>query len=111
MTESFKDLIENLWPSNINYIKEEYVHKNSNNSYFAPYKFKEKISNMNELFKGAQANDSKDLVNFIVMTLHEEMNKAEKKQPSDANFMNNIMKQTDKNFVLNNFMKDFQEEN
>ena len=111
LTESFKDLIENLWPSNTNYIKQEFVHKNSNNSYFAPYKFKEKISKMNELFKGAQANDSKDLVNFIVMTLHEEMNKAEKKQQSNNNFMNNIMNQTDKNFVLNNFMKTFREDN
>ena len=111
LTESFKDLIENLWPSNTNYIKQEFVHKNSNNSYFAPYKFKEKISKMNELFKGAQANDSKDLVNFIVMTLHEEMNKADKKQQSNNNFMNNIMNQTDKNFVLNNFMKTFREDN
>ena len=111
LTASFKVLIENLWPSNINYIKQEFVHKNSNNSYFAPYEFKEKISDMNELFKGAQANDSKDLVNFIVMTLHEEMNKAQKKQQNNDNFMNNIMNQTDKNFVLNNFMKNFQEEN
>ena len=27
---------------------------------------------MNELFKGVQANDAKDLVNFLIMTLHEE---------------------------------------
>ena len=30
LTQSFKDLIENLWPSNINYIKQEFIHKNSN---------------------------------------------------------------------------------
>ena len=110
LTESFKELLENLWPSNYYYIKQEYVQKNSNNSYFAPYKFKEKISNMNELFKGAQANDSKDLVNFIIMTLHEEMNRAKPKNNND-NFMNNLMIQNNKGLVLQNFMKTFQEEN
>ena len=38
---------------------------------------------MNDLFKGVQANDSKDLVNFIIMTLHEEMNKAPQKLKND----------------------------
>ena len=109
LTESFKDLIENLWPSNFNYIKKEYVHQNSNNSYFAPYKFKEKISNMNDLFKGVQANDSKDLVNFIIMTLHEEMNKAPQKLKND--FMNINIDQRNKNLILYNFMKNFQDEN
>ena len=109
LTQSFKDLIENLWPSNINYIKQEFIHKNSNNSYFAPYEFKQKISDMNPLFQGAQANDSKDLVNFIVMTLHEEMNKANKNKQKSIS--NNIFNQTDKNVVLSNFMKEFQEEN
>ena len=111
LTESFKELIENLWPSNLNYIKEEYVLKNSNNSYFAPYKFKEKISDMNELFQGAQANDSKDLVNFIIMTLHEEMNRVEKSNQNKNNFMNIEINQTNKNDVLQNFMKFFQGEN
>jgi ubiquitin C-terminal hydrolase len=109
LTESFKDLIENLWPSNFNYIKKEYVHQNSNNSYFAPYKFKEKISNMNDLFKGVQANDSKDLVNFIIMTLHEEMNKTPQKLKND--FMNINIDQRNKNLILYNFMKNFQDEN
>ena len=110
LTQSFKELIENLWPSNVNYIKQEHVHKNSNNSYFAPYEFKQKISDMNPLFQGAQANDSKDLVNFIVMTLHEEMNKAIKKSLT-SNFSNIIFNQTNKNVVLKNFMKEFKEEN
>jgi len=94
----------------VNYIKQEHVHKNSNNSYFAPYEFKQKISDMNPLFQGAQANDSKDLVNFIVMTLHEEMNKAIKKSLT-SNFSNIIFNQTNKNVVLKNFMKEFKEEN
>ena len=80
LTESFKYLIENVWqtPGN-NYIVPKYNSKNANNKYFIPTKFKEKISIMNPLFAGAQANDAKDLVNFLIMTLHEELNRAEKK--------------------------------
>ena len=33
---------------------------------------------MNNLFEGAKANDSKDLVNFIIMRLHEELNEGKK---------------------------------
>ena len=110
LTQSFKDLIENLWPSNRNYIKQEHIHKNSNNRYFAPYEFKQKISDMDPHFQGAQANDSKDLVNFMVMTLHEELNKASKNK-QNSNFSNNIFNQTNKQIVLNNFMKEFKEEN
>ena len=29
---------------------------------------------MNNFFEGIQANDSKDLVNFIIMNLHKELN-------------------------------------
>ena len=69
LSSSFKLLIENLWPNNYN-------KKNNKNkkSYYAPEEFKKKISKMNPLFEGIAANDSKDLVNFIIITLHEELN-------------------------------------
>ena len=109
LTYSFKYLVENLWPSNNKYFLSQYNHKNSNNKYFAPYKFKEKISNMNPLFAGAQANDSKDLVNFIVMTLHEELNKA----PKYPNQNNNVFQidQTNSLEILNSFILNFANEN
>jgi ubiquitin C-terminal hydrolase len=70
LTESFKNLIENLWPTEgSKYLNKKYISKNSNNKYFIPEEFKKKISKMNSLFEGVQANDAKDLVNFIVMTL------------------------------------------
>ena len=78
LTESFKELIENIWPTEAKYISKKYNNKNSNNKYFIPTKFKEKISIMNSLFQGVQANDSKDLVNFIIMRLHEELNEGTK---------------------------------
>jgi ubiquitin C-terminal hydrolase len=110
LTKDFKYLIENLWPSLYgNYIDQEYVGSNSSNNYFKPKKFKKKISSMNPLFEGVQANDAKDLVNFIIMTLHEELNKAKKYQ---NNFVANFnVNQTNQNEVLNNFLDSFINEN
>ena len=108
LTTSFKYLVENIWPSRFDYINNQYNHQNTSNKYFAPYKFKEKISKMNPLFQGAKANDSKDLVNFIIMTLHEELNKAKK----SSNLNNNqLIDQTNKKLVFDLFTKSFQNEN
>jgi ubiquitin C-terminal hydrolase len=63
LSSSFKTLVDNLYPDIL-----------TSNRY-APNDFKEKISVMNPLFKGIAANDAKDLVNFIIMTLHNELNK------------------------------------
>ncbi len=106
LSESFKELIENLWPNeNSNLINKTYVGKNSNNSYYKPYEFKKKISKMNPLFQGVQANDSKDLVNFIIMQLHEELNMGSKCDINqDAN-------QTDELAVYNNFRYGYYYEN
>ena len=112
LTESFKYLIENLWPSTTNsdYISPKYVGNNSSNSYFKPEKFKKKISQMNPLFKGVQANDAKDLVNFIIMTLHEELNRKAKNQY--ANIASNLnIDQCNQNLVFNNFLNNFVVEN
>jgi len=109
LTDSFKDLVENLWPSVLKYISTKYNHRNSNNAYFAPYLFKKKISEMNDLFKGAQANDSKDLVNFIVMTLHEELNRVQTKQISNND--NEIIDQTNPLIVFQYFLRNFNNEN
>jgi ubiquitin C-terminal hydrolase len=76
LTYSFKYLIENLWQTPGNkYILPEYNGENSSNKYFSLIEFKKKISNMSSLFEGPHANDAKDLLYFIIMTLHEELNK------------------------------------
>ena len=96
LTSSFKLLIEKLWPNNNNL--------NSNKCY-APEEFKNKISKMNPLFEGIAANDAKDLVNFIIMTLHEELNKI--KQINNSNNNQIVFDQTNKKLMLNNFIQDF----
>ena len=61
MSDSFHEIVTNLWIS-------------SNEKYYEPYNFKNVISELNPLFKGIQANDSKDLIIFIYETLHKELN-------------------------------------
>jgi ubiquitin C-terminal hydrolase len=109
---SFKLLIEKLWPDNyVNSYLSSYGSIGSNNTYsnkkndsYAPKDFKTKISTMNELFMGVAANDAKDLVNFLIMTLHAELNTAEKK-----NLNTNAINQDQRNqqLMFKLFTQDF----
>ena len=104
LTESFKTLIDNLWPKQY----DSHHSKNANNYYYAPNDFKDKISAMNPLFQGVQANDAKDLVNFIIMTMHEELNIGQKQN----NMIMNLQAfQTNEQMMLNCFMNIFYTEN
>ena len=74
----FYNVINNLW-------KESFNGKN----YYTPTSFKDKISEMNPLFKGIAANDSKDLILFLYETIHNELNSA-KDQDNQNNINNEI---------------------
>ena len=60
LTNAYTEVLNNIW-------------KSSNKSY-SPNNFKKIISEMNPLFDGIQANDSKDLILFLLETLHKELN-------------------------------------
>ena len=81
--------------------------KNLKIEYYKPEKFKKKISKMNPLFKGVAANDPKDLVLFLLQTLHKELNYA------PNNKINNNYIANNKNFqeVLSEFIQNFNNEN
>ena len=100
LTASYELIIDKLWPTNNN-------HNNlfNKNISFSPNDFKNKILSMNSLFEGVRIyNDIlRDLINFIIMTLSEELNKIEEK---NNNFINNV-DQTNKQFLLDYFIKDF----
>ena len=118
LCSAFKRLIENIYPYELsqNYAN----HKKQNPSkkiiryhegiiakkYYAPKNFKENISRMNPLFEGVAANDAKDLVNFLLMTLHDELNTA---QPSEVSNNSGNIFQDQKNQALmfNNFVDNF----
>ena len=115
LCSAFKKLIENLYPYESSQNYKNYLYKNHNKKikshrdltkgYYAPRNFKEIISKMNPLFKGIAANDAKDLVNFLLMTLHDELNKPGNN--INSNDPSLFMDQRDKNLMFNNFLKTF----
>ena len=60
---AFAEVLYNIWENN-----------NNTNKYYAPENFKNVISKMNPLFKGIAANDSKDLILFMLENMHNELN-------------------------------------
>ena len=88
------DVLKNLW-------------ENLYISYYEPNYFKQTISEMNPLFKGIQANDPKDLVLFLLETMHKELN-----YPSKNNIYNNyVANNCNFNEVFTEFINDFTSKN
>ena len=89
---AYQEVIKNLWPKDNNYL---------NNTSYSPYNFKKIISEMNPLFKGIQANDSKDLILFLLETMHTELN--QKKYNIKNNINQNQISIYDFNTAFNIF--------
>ena len=98
-SKEFYEVLKRLW------IKQY----NNNKNNYSPNKLKEIIGQMENLFQGIAANDSKDLVNFILQQLHSELNL------NNGNNINNIdynkINQTDEKGMLNYFLNDFKKNN
>ena len=58
---------------------------------------------MNPLFKTIQANDATELVNFIIITLHEELNKYKDCNPNNNNNIKNFSKEN-KSIITDKFI-------
>ena len=93
----FQEVIINLWSKD-------------GDPFYLPYNFKQRLGEMNPLFQGSYPNDAKDLLTFILMQLHDELN-----MPKNINNINNIpsyinmqenkqlMFQTFSNHFINNY--------
>ena len=84
--------------------------------YFAPYDFKSILSIKNPLFQGIQANDSKDLIYFLLEQMNFEFNNIDLKiNPNIINQLNNKADnqadQTNKHLMLSNFIKEYTSNN
>ena len=88
---SYLNLISNLWQK-----------QNNNTVSYSPYDFKNIISEMNPLFQGISANDSKDLILFILQQLHEEL-KLKVQEDTLQNQNKEIADQTNRNAVFEEF--------
>ena len=97
LSNEFCIVIKNLW------------NKKRKGKAYAPNKFKETISQMNSLFEGVQANDSKDLINFLLEQMHEELNIKNNKE--ENNYSITVNMQLDQNqlyeYFLQNYKKNF----
>ena len=91
LAKYFADVLRKLWSE-------------AHETYYAPKDFKEKISIMNPLFQGIQANDSKDLVLFIYETIHNELNNPSQ-NPDQINLQNipNELVQFRQNYYSQNY--------
>ena len=110
LSSSFKLLIEKLWPDRQNFPSsgKNNAFSNKKNESYAPKEFKEKISKMNSLFEGVRVNDPGDLLNFLIVTLHTELNVAYK------NNMNNnsiILDQRNQQLMFQIFSENFMKNN
>ena len=92
MSHQYYKLIKHLW------------NEENNNISYSPNSFKEVLSKENPLFAGIAANDAKDLINFLIERLHQELNIALKNNSVD-NYIQ--IDQTNEAAVFNDFIKDF----
>ena len=97
MSNEYYKVIKNLWK------------RENNNKSYSPNSFKEVLSKENPLFAGIAANDSKDLINFLLERFHRELNAINNENIIDDNSMINMQDQTNEQLMLKYFLTDFQE--
>ena len=98
LSSSFKLLIEKLWPNKNDYIL--------GNKYYSPEEIKNKIIKMNPSFAQKGTINPEKLINFIIMTLHEELNKAQNISEDNNNI---IIDKRNKEMAFQNFANNFTE--
>jgi ubiquitin C-terminal hydrolase len=84
-----------------------YLWEDLENKEYAPNNFKETIGEMNPLFRGIAANDPKDLVIFLMQTIHKELNYPPQKQLNN----NYMINSSNFNDVFNEFIQHFTNNN
>ena len=103
----YKDDNQKLFPAFQEVIKELWDPRDK--SPYSPYNFKKRLGQMNPLFQGALPNDAKDLLTFILLQLHEELNKP--KNNNDINNINYMNMQNDQKSMFKSFCKYFADNN
>ena len=95
MSNEYYKVIKGLW------------NKKNNKKSYSPNDFKEKLSEENPLFAGIAANDSKDLINFLLERLHTELNEIKDNNiPNNNNFNQN--NQLNEQIMLKLFISEFE---
>ena len=108
LVKEYAVLIKNLW---------KLVIKTKSDETYAPYDFKKRIGEKNPLFSGIMANDSKDLIMFVLEALHKELNQPNleyiKQLEANSNNQNNfqIQQQSSESDEYRKFNEDYYNKN
>ena len=108
LVKEYAVLIKNLW---------KLVIKTKSDETYAPYDFKKRIGEKNPLFSGIMANDSKDLIMFVLEALHKELNQPNleyiKQLEANSNNQNNfqIQQQSSESDEYRKFHEDYYNKN
>ena len=95
MSNEYYKVIKNLWK------------RENNKMSYSPYSFKEVLSKENPLFAGIAANDSKDLINFLLERFHQELNIINNNINNNVNDNLFNIDQTNENLMLKSFLDDY----
>ena len=101
LTDCFKHLIDNLWPSQKNDEFKKNLFYNGNNYYLAPYEIKNKLFSLEPNFQ--KSISPNDLINYILNYLHSELNKKEQNNKISQKLVN----YSNQEEAFNNFLDDF----
>ena len=102
LTTSYKHIIDKLWPSN-----NKHINSLNNNKYYPPREFNKKICSINPLFEENKPNDAKDFVDFMIWTLHKDLNIIK----NNNNNMQNPIDIKNEQLVLQDFITKYNENN
>ena len=98
MSNEYYEVLKNLWE------------RENNNKSYSPTSFKDVLSKENPLFAGIAANDSKDLINFLLERFHQELNLAKNENNNnDPNSNLNPQDQSDEQLMLKLFLDEMKE--
>ena len=94
ISNEYYKVINNLW------------NRENNNKSYSPNSFKNVLSKENPLFAGIAANDSKDLINFLLERFHQELNIIDNNLKIN-NYTTNQNDQLYEDKMLNLFLNEF----
>ena len=97
MANEYYEVLKNLW------------NKDDNEKAYSPNSFKDVLSKENPLFAGIAANDSKDLINFLLERFHQELNIVNNINNINNDSNINQPDQTNEQLMLKLFLDEFKE--
>ena len=95
ISNEYYEVLKNLW------------NRDNNNKSYSPNSFKDILGKENPLFAGIAANDSKDLINFLLERFHQDLNIVNNSVNNINDLNDNQADQTNEQLMLKLFLDEF----